>query len=59
MREISASELGQHRLFLASPQFGGQCSTIFARSLADLAIRFILSIRRINSIATYIWKALQ
>ena len=38
MREISASELGQHRLFLASPQFGGQCSTIFARSLADLAI---------------------
>src|SRR5208282_2171084 len=38
MREISASELREHGLFVASPQFGGQCSTIFARSIADLAI---------------------
>ena len=38
MRQISASELQNNHLFLGSPQFGGQCSTIFARSLADLAI---------------------
>lgn len=37
MRKIEASELAKHRLWLASPQFGGNCSTIFARSLADLA----------------------
>lgn len=38
MRQITASELGKHHVLLASPQFGGQCSTIFARSIVDLAL---------------------
>lgn len=38
MREITVEELSRHRLFLASPQFGGVCTTIFAKALSDLAI---------------------
>ena len=37
MREIKTEELQKHRIFLASPQFGGQCHSIFARGLGDLA----------------------
>ncbi len=37
---IEVAELNKHRLFLASPQYGGQCNSIFARSLADLAYAF-------------------
>jgi len=38
MRAIKTEELKQHPVLLASPQFGGNCHTIFARSLADLAL---------------------
>jgi hypothetical protein len=37
-RRIEVSELVKHRLFLASPQYGGQCYTVFARSVTDLAL---------------------
>ena len=37
-RKIEAAELVKHRLFLASPQYGGQCYTIFARSVTDLGL---------------------
>src|SRR5208282_5883492 len=38
MQQISASELGKHRLFVATPAFGGNCQAIYAHGLADLAI---------------------
>ena len=34
---IETADLVHHRLFLASPQYGGMCHTIFARSLSDLS----------------------
>lgn len=37
-RKIELAELLKHRLFLASPQHGGQCYTIFARSVTDLGL---------------------
>lgn len=37
-REISVSELREHHLFMASPQYGGQCATIFCKGMVDLAI---------------------
>lgn len=37
--EISIEELRKRKLFLATPMYGGQCSGMFARSLADLSAR--------------------
>ena len=38
MRQINASELAEHPLMVASPQYGGMCSSIFVKGLSDLAI---------------------
>lgn len=35
--EVPITELRKRKLFLAVPMFGGQCSGLFAKSLADLA----------------------
>lgn len=35
---IPQSELQKRKLFLATPQYGGVCSGVFARSVADLAV---------------------
>lgn len=51
--EISAAQLAEHRIFVASPQFGGQCHTIFCRGLADLAL--ICGMYRIPFDHAYIW----
>jgi hypothetical protein len=37
-RKIDITELQKHGLFLASPQYGGQCHTIFAKSITDLGL---------------------
>lgn len=38
MLQISAEELSKHPVLIASPQYGGQCSSIFVKGLSDLCI---------------------
>lgn len=38
MREINTADLAQHPLFIATPMYGGQCSSIYAKGVSDLAI---------------------
>jgi hypothetical protein len=38
MLQIELSELVKHPVLLGLPQYGGQCSTIFARSLGDIML---------------------
>ncbi len=35
--KVSVEELRKRKLFLAVPMYGGQCSGMFARSVADLS----------------------
>jgi len=35
--KISGAELSKHKLFIGTPQYGGQCVGMFSRSIADLS----------------------
>jgi glycosyltransferase involved in cell wall biosynthesis len=36
--KVSTDQLQKHKIFLATPMYGGACSGMFARSVADLAV---------------------